>query len=264
MNILNRIEAKLSSKKINWLLTIYFNFRMLSFKDAIHFPIFIYGSWTIRCLGGDIEINSLLQKGMIKMGINIAGYVTSGKGYLNIAKGGKIIFDGHVQISQGCSIVVMSNAILQIGKHVNFGDAVKVVCSKEISIGKYTDITWETQVFDYNFHFIQDINTNMIASIRKSVQIGKYNWIGNRTTIMRGTCLPDYTIVASHSLLNKDYIKDGIREFSVLAGIPAKVIKYNCKRIYSPQKEVVLQEYFNNHEATEVSSSILTQHDAKK
>jgi acetyltransferase-like isoleucine patch superfamily enzyme len=217
---------------------------LLPFKQAIKLPIYIYGKWVFRYLGGKIIINSPIQKGMIKIGVNLAGYVTTGKGFFNIGREAKIIFEGNANISQGCSIALLSSAVLHIGHSVNFGDSVKVVCSKEIHIGNYSDITWESQIFDYNFHLIQDMETNTISTIKKPVHIGEYNWIGNRTTVMPGTCLPNFIIVASNSLLNKDYISMKVKEYSMLAGSPAKIVKANCLRIYSKNKNMILTDFF--------------------
>jgi acetyltransferase-like isoleucine patch superfamily enzyme len=255
--ILSYIESRLSTKKVNWILTLYFNFRLLSFKQAMKLPIYIYGKWVFRYLGGKIIINSPVQKGMIKIGVNLAGYVSTGKGTITLFKNSKIIFDGICNISQGCSLVVFTDAVLHFGHKVNLGDSVKIICSKKIYIGKRTDITWESQISDYNFHFIRDKETNLIRRLQMPVHIGEYNWIGNRTSVMPGVKLPDYTIVTSNSLINKDYVKTGVKEFSMLAGMPAKIVKTNCSRIYSREAAILLDDFFNNHFDDYVSSEIL-------
>ena len=49
---------------------------------------------------------------------------------------------------------------------------------------------------------------------------------------MKGTKTPDYTIVASNSLCNKDYTKE-ITSESIIGGTPAKLITKNLKILRS-------------------------------
>ena len=47
---------------------------------------------------------------------------------------------------------------------------------------------------------------------------------------MKGTVIPDNTIVASNSLCNKNYSEIG--EYILLAGSPAELKKKGCKRLF--------------------------------
>jgi len=71
--------------------------------------------------------------------------------------------------------------------------------------------------------------------LTKPVKIGDYCWIGNRSTIMPGTVLPERVIVAANSLLNKDYIEKGILPFSVIGGMPAKLLNTDIERTDFPE-----------------------------
>ena len=261
--ILSYLETKLSTKRINLFKTIYFNFRVLPFSQALKFPVYIYGKWEFKYLGGKVVINAPIKKGMIKFGLNMAGYVVAGKGSMLILKGAQFIFNGHANISQGCSIVIHRNAQLELGSNVNIGDSVKMICYSNISIGAKTGLTWESQITDFNFHFIEDINRKEIFNLFKPIKIGEYCWIGNRTTIMPGTKLPNRTIVASNSLLNKNYISIGIEPYSIIGGIPAKLLKKGVKRIYSTDNEQLLMKYFREHITDSVSNTILIQPEVK-
>lgn len=53
------------------------------------------------------------------------------------------------------------------------------------------------------------------------IKIGKNVWIGSRSTILPGVKVNDGSIVAAGSVVNKD-----VPSNSIVAGIPAKVIKY--------------------------------------
>lgn len=256
--ILSYFETKSSLRKVNLLKTVYVNFRVLPFYQALKFPIYIYGKWNLRYLGGNFIINTEIKRGMIKFGVNLAGYVIADKGSILMFQGARFIFNGQANICQGSSIVVHQNAVLELGDCVNIGDNVKIICHSEIFIGNKTDITWESQVTDFNFHFIEDMNRKEIFNLSRPIEIGEYCWIGNRTTIMPGTKLPNRTIVASNSLLNKDYISIGIEPYSLIGGIPAKLLKKGVKRIYSKENEQLLMNYFREHITNSVSTAMLT------
>lgn len=53
------------------------------------------------------------------------------------------------------------------------------------------------------------------------IKIGKNVWIGSRATILSGVKINDGAIVAAGSVVNKD-----VPSNSVVAGVPARVIKY--------------------------------------
>lgn len=240
MSIFNAIIRR----GFNPFLTIYFNFRFLPFKQACKLPVFIFGKWRVHCQNAKIVINGPIKRGMIWLGVNIAGYVVTGRASLRMKAGSKIIFNGESCISQGCQIYLDENALFHISKNVRLGDNVKIICYREIFIGERSEVTWESQVTDFNSHFIERINDGTIQNIYEPVRIGDFCWIGNRSTIMPGTVLPDRIIVTSNSLLNKNYLKMGIEKYSLLGGMPAKLITTGLKRIYLMESEKMLKEYF--------------------
>ena len=63
--------------RTNMLKTIWFNFKMLPFRQAIHFPIFLYGKSEFRNLSGKIVCNFAPTWGKIKIGINFLYVSTS-------------------------------------------------------------------------------------------------------------------------------------------------------------------------------------------
>lgn len=92
------------------------------------------------------------------------------------------------------------------------------MCSQSITIGKRASISWESQIFYTDFHYI--VRDNSISNNKKEIIIGDFCWIGNRDSIMKGSVLPNYSVVASNSVVNKDYSNYG--EESLFAGLPAK------------------------------------------
>lgn len=219
--------------------TIKINFKLLPFKQAIRFPILIYGDVVFRSLNGRIIINSEnIRPGMIIMG-DYSWY----PGYISpviLTIDGEMIIKGGIHIGMGAYILVAKNAILTIGEDSLVGSNTKIMCFDSITLGEHCIITWETQFTDTSFHYIE--KDNEISPLTKPILLGKYCWIGNRTNVSKGTILPNYSIVASHSIVNKDFSDCG--EYCFYAGSPAKLKGTNIKRIFDTQKEKELDEKY--------------------
>lgn len=256
--MIKRIIYKFAKPRLNIIKTIILNFSTLPFRQAIKLPILLIGNWNLRALEGEIILPDFSSKTKrIRIGQNLAGYVTAPIGTLTILKGAKLILHSNVKIAQGVHICLYQNAELAIESDALLGDNVKIICCNKISIGKYTDITWECQILDFGTHYIEDLRTKEIHNIFKTVKIGDYCWIGNRTTIMPGTKIPNNIIVASNSLLNKDYNLQGIQSYSLLGGIPAKFIRGDVFRLRDSDNERFLNNYFLKTKANHIDSNKL-------
>jgi acetyltransferase-like isoleucine patch superfamily enzyme len=194
---------------------------------------------------------------MVKMGNNVE-YLGAVKGasLFVLYPNSKIIFEGNCRFSNDFFIRTGENAILRIGNDTFFGSGTKLVCIHRITIGKSTQLAYNSQILDSDFHYIHNLNTNEISPREKEVHIGAFNWIGNNSTVNKGTVTEDYTIIASNSLLNKNY-KETYESFDILAGQPAKRISSGQKRIFSLKKEEDLIAYFRkNYSSTPISLNL--------
>ena len=249
MSIVDKIIDKIlnsgAKQRINWWKTILINFRMLPFLEAIQFPILCYGQVKSVLGGGRIILNNV-SKGVLKIGYDLAAYRSCGATTIKLLKESTWVIGGEVIIMQGASVVLGSRARLSMGNHCTLGDRAEIICKKKIEIGDYSEITWDCQVTDFASHPIKDRVTGIYRNLFRPVKIGDYCWIGNRTTIQPGTKLPNRVIVASNSILNKDYIKMGIQPYSLIGGMPAKLIRSNVERNY--EQDSIIQSYFLEHE----------------
>lgn len=238
--VFGRIERLLTAPKLRFFSTIYVNFRSLPLTQAIHLPIYVYGKVKIYSLNGTMEIKGPLKRGMIRIGHPEHGAVIEGRSVF-LRNSGKIVFNGPAQIVNGVALNVVGG-LLNLGKNIMFGERVRVVCSKYIEIGEGTRIAHESQLIDTNFHYIMDITKGVTTYPKGEIVIGKWSWVGNRSTIQKGTVLPDYTIVGSNSLLNKNY--SDVPSFSLLGGMPAKLIKTGLRRVFNVESEKMLNSWF--------------------
>ena len=245
--ILSSLEARLNQPRLSIWRTIYFNLRTLPFKIAIKFPVFIYGRVHFFILNGKILFeNTPVKSGMVKIGINGDSFSLSDHtGYVQLgSKTSILIFEGSCRIALNAKIRVQSG-VLRIGNGVRIGTDTKVVCNGgKITIGEYTGITFACTIMNSSFHYTYDIEEKKYVNRTNTIEIGKYNWIGNQTTILGKCKTKDYTIVGTGSLLNHNYKKyEG--DYPLLAGRPAKLIRIGIKRIFSPYIEQEISKLFN-------------------
>jgi carbonic anhydrase/acetyltransferase-like protein (isoleucine patch superfamily) len=64
---------------------------------------------------------------------------------------------------------------------------------------------------------------------------------------MKGCTLPEGCIAGSNSLLNKDYVKKGVKPYSLMAGMPAKVVGENQSRIFGILEEIKIDRFFKEN-----------------
>ncbi|MFA5404485.1 MAG: acyltransferase [Ignavibacteria bacterium] len=133
---------------------------------------------------------------------------------------GKIIFEGNAFIGHGSKICVNESGILKFGKNTTISAESSIICYKSISFGNDCLISWENLFLDTDFHSIYDSDNNRINN-DDSIIIENNVWIGCRCSILKGTHLKNYTIVAPHSLISRNY--NG--ENQIIGGVPAMILK---------------------------------------
>ena len=224
-DIRERLDFVLSNRRVNWVKTILFNFRTLSFKTACKLPVYIYGKVQFRTLAGKVYFQDCEPKrGMIKIGRHGDYFSIPNKCYIWLGKNAKIIFRGPCYMGYNLLLRVESG-ILDIGEFTGFGTNYRIICFNHIKIGRHVRMTFDGKVVDSNCHYVINTVTNQIRKNTAKIEIEDFCWIGNNTTIMKGVILPKYSIVASGSLLNKNYKKEVVENAPLfLAGSPAKDI----------------------------------------
>lgn len=214
--------------RTSWVKSIYLNFAMLPFKQAIHLPIILTKYTHFYSLSGKISLINEPKFGMIRFGYFGEDAVVPKDVRTSLQIEGNLRLGNSVHFGNGIIIRVEPDATVTIEDNVIIGNRTKIICFDKITIGHDTRIAWESQILDTTFHFMRNIADGSISELAKPVVIGAHNWIGNRSNIMKGCVLPDYTIVAAGSLCNKYY---DFPQYSLVAGTPCKLIKtgiYRC------------------------------------
>jgi len=207
---------------------------MLPFREAIKLPFYFYGSVKFTSLKGKVVIEGPVQRAMVGFGQQFE-MATRSAGIAELNISGDLKIKGYVHIGKDCLIYVGENSICEFGNMTLLGSKVKLYCTCKIVLGDWARIGYESQILDTNFHNMLDLRIGNRIRLSSPIVIGNYNSISNRNSILQGTKTPNYCVVASNSLLNKDY--SNIGNNVLLGGIPAKLIKENFSRDWEGERE---------------------------
>lgn len=219
---------------VNWIKTLYFNFKKFPFETAKKLPVFFYGRVKFTSLSGEILINGPIRRAMIGFGQPYE-MNTIHKGIAEINLSGTLTFNGHVQFGKDYFIYIKKDGFCEFGHMSSIASNGKVICVEKINLGNYARLGSECQLIDTNFHTMIDTQNGEIYKMTAPIQIGNFNFISNRVSIMKGTVTPDYCTIASNSLCTKDYSSLG--ENILIGGIPAKLLKNNISRDWKGELE---------------------------
>lgn len=110
---------------------------------------------------------------------------------------------------------------LKIGSNSNIGAYNYIGCSGYIEIGENVMFGPRISIYAENHVFDRtDITIKEQGVIRSFVKIEDDCWIGSHSVILAGVTIGKGSIIAAGSIVTKD-----IPAFSVVAGVPAKIIK---------------------------------------
>lgn len=242
-----RIVRRIWLHWFNPLYTLYFNFIFFPFNQAIRFPVFVYGWPRLFAQTGHLKCEKECYPGMVRLNCIIADSPQYAGGNTELNLWGNIIFRGHCHIGSGCRIIV--NGLLDLGKNTKIMNGVNITAHTIVKIGAQSRIVHRCQVLDSNYHYMADFKHGIVKRQSHPITIGDYCWVCNSTTVTGGVVIPNKTIVASNSLVNKDM--SAIPEESIIGGVPAELIATGFRRIESRAFEMEVNRYFSKHpEAT--------------
>ena len=235
-------------QRLNITKTLIFNFKVLPFGQAIKFPFFLYGKVYLHNLSGKVAIEGDVRNGMIRIGYKWFDLWPTSFLPTQIQVLGTLVFRGAAVVSGGANVNVQSkNGTLIIGKDVLIGGGSVCKCMEHIEIGSWTRITGNCTIMDCNMHFVNNIDTGVVANYKAPIRIGESCWINAGSIISKGAVIPDYSISARNAYLSKDYSEYGTNLF--LVGSPAKPTSSKVQRIFTIEKQREFKKYFETHDS---------------
>lgn len=197
---------------------LIFNFYYLPFYQAIKLPIFISYRLKLRDMRGSISIDQC-KTGIIQIGFNSFGFIV-GHGEALWSSTADIHFEGKTRI--GCNPKFRLAGTLTFGHEFEAGHDFMLMCQNNIIFGTHVLLSWNNTIMDHDGHRIFD-NNNTELNAPRPISIASQTWLGCHVTVLKGSILPEGTIVASHSLITKQFNE----KFTIIAGNPCKVIRKN-------------------------------------
>ena len=208
--------------RINWFKSLWLNFRALPFKQAVRMPIIVSWNTKIKSVG-KIIFPGKVHPAMLIMGIIRLPSLETYREPTIFTNKGTFIVNGNVKLHPGVKLSIYRDATMSVGNRVGFGANMKVVCTNSITIGNDVRVSWFSQIFDTDFHFLYNIEKDKYYPNKKPITIGNNVFIGNNCTIAKGTVLPDGCVVSCVSKVAGDFSKEG--ENLLISGNPAVIIK---------------------------------------
>ncbi len=176
------------------------------------------------CDGARFRNSSVIDRGtnnciIVKTGAKVSGC--------------KFVFDGsNNSVTIGKKVVAQNvlfyfngekNAI-SIGEKTTFTDKAEFsLCEgTRIMIGNDCMFAYDIIFRTSDFHSILDEDGKRINQ-SKDIIIGNHVWVGQGAYVLKGTVVPDNCIIGAKALVSKSFST----EYSVIAGVPADIIKTN-------------------------------------
>lgn len=240
---LGALERIVNSNWYNPFASLWLNLRSFPLGQALRMPVAVYGRPRLNCLSGHMRIEGKVIPGMIRFNASLAGSPSNTSAHSDIFNAGTMIFEGPCFIATGCRICVWPKAEMRLGAKTKIADYSNIVCARSIVLEEGVRLTHRCQVFDSNFHYIADLDRREIKTANRPVRIGRHSWVCNSVTISPGAVLPEYSIVCSNSVVNKDF--SAVEPCTLFGGIPAKPIRGGMVRVKNPDVELEIIRYLN-------------------
>lgn len=129
---------------------------------------------------------------------------------------------------ENAELVLTASSCVKIGQ--DFSCAGMYISNRDekgisVTIGDDCMFSADIYIRTSDGHTIYDETTKKVLNKpeKESVVIGNHVWLGNGATILKGTRIPNNSIVGKSTLVNKKFDEDNV----ILAGVPASIVKRN-------------------------------------
>lgn len=200
-------------KKIDILKTIYYTFilKNINKKEQKNFFLcFKKSNFQLE------KTAKIILNGILKFSDNdIIG--SNRQSNLRMDENSILEIRNNFSIYYGADIILFKGAKLNLGSGF-FNSNIKIRCHERIEIGEDVAISHDVTIMD------SDAHEGLWEGYEKTkpIKIGNHVWIGTRVTILKGVTIGDNAIIAAGSVVTKN-----VPNNTIVAGVPAKVIKIN-------------------------------------
>ena len=219
-------ETVLFILKTDLVKSIRLSFFYFPFKDAIKLPIMVSYRTRLKMVGGGVKVYCKIRTGMFLFGY--CGLGTQDSFYE------RSIWevDGLINI-KGTKVRMGRGTKLCVGGDCSFGDNFTVTgrstifCNHNIVFGENVLVSWDVLIMDTDGgHRILD-SKSLVINDDRSIEIGNHVWIGCRSTILKGTRIPDNSVIAAGAITTTVMTKNGC-----IYASGGKILKENINWIH--------------------------------
>lgn len=200
--------------------SFYFNLKMFGFRRACTFPVVLSKNVLLEDISGEVILKNPKPFG-VRIGFGHTDIYSWKNEKTIIKNSGKIIFEGKSKLGFGSAISNEGN--LEIGDNFSISFRGKIICRKKIKIGKNSLMAWDTLIMDTDHHPIFEGDKRINDD--KEIIIGEKNWIGAKSTVLKGVKLGNNNVIALGAIVTKEFIVNN----KVIGGAPARILKENIE-----------------------------------
>lgn len=208
---------------INFIKTLYFNFRYLPLKQALCLPIYVTTNLgEIQLHRGQLILKEPYRKSVI-IGACGSAALQQFKSGIHLSKGATLIFNGMTVIAEGCVLRCDKDSSIEFGKDFYCNKNCFFRSSDKITFGDGCSLGWNVQINTNNGHPVWSEGDSF--PIKGPVKIGNHVWITSNVIIGKNVDIANGCIIAQGSVVSKKFEE----EKSLIGGVPATIIKKNIQ-----------------------------------
>lgn len=210
-------------KAYNLIRSLLLCLRYLPFKQAIRIPITFSSNVIIEELHrGCISFkSSAIKRHMVVFGLGGTAGLSHNKARICIQKGAKLILGENICLCEGTSIRIDNGGTLEIGDGMYCNKNGFFRVRSNIKFGNEALIGWNCCFCDYDGHSV--IRDGKPQPPTLPIVIGNHVWVASNSTINKNVRIGDGSIVASGSVVTKQFEETNI----MIGGVPASKIAEN-------------------------------------
>lgn len=198
--------------------TIYLNFKLFPFREAVKLPIWVTYNTKVVVSGG-VMLKGKAKPFMIRVGFHECNECNpSDKTLMRID--GLLVLEGETHIGKGSKLIVYKGGQLDLGNNFAISASSVISCRKYIKFGNDIQFSWDCLVMDSDTHSIIDEYGNRTNPDKEIIFEDKV-WIGNGCMILKGAHVPNNCVIGAKSIVAGTKFDD----HSVIVGNPAKSVK---------------------------------------
>jgi len=148
--------------------------------------------------------------------------VIKGSAEFRLTEGSVVRFGNDVLVQDYAYIQLTKPAPhLLVGNDVVIGRNNIIAVKNMVTIGDYTRIGSDVQIIDHGHGFDKDKLIKDQPALIGETHIGKDVWVGVGARILMGVRVGNGAVIGANAVVTRD-----VPEYAVVAGAPARVIKY--------------------------------------